>query len=78
MESDVRFYRRRANEELAAADRAVTPAARERRIQLAGSVLQRLKAVEAQAMLSEREIQALTSAENRRAAWTEGRRVHLV
>ena len=76
MESDVRFYRRRANEELAAADRAVTAAARDRRIQLAGSFLQRLRAVEAQAMLSDREIQALTVVEARRAAWTEGRQVH--
>ncbi|HEX6072600.1 MAG TPA: hypothetical protein VFY95_06310 [Sphingomicrobium sp.] len=46
MESDTRFYRRRANEELAAASRAVTDAARERRMQLAGAFLQRLKAVE--------------------------------
>ena len=76
MESDIRFYRRRANEELAAADRAVTEAARERRIQLAGSFLQRLKAVEAQAMLSEREMQALMSVEDRRSAWSESRRVH--
>lgn len=47
MESDVRFYRRRANEEIAAANRAVTAAARERRMQLADCFLQRLKAVEA-------------------------------
>jgi len=39
MESDARFYRRRANEELAAAQRAITPAARERRMQLAGTFL---------------------------------------
>lgn len=49
MESDARFYRRRASEELAAADRAVTPAARERRIQLAGIFLQRLKTIQADA-----------------------------
>jgi hypothetical protein len=47
MESDVRFFRRRANEELAAAGRAITPAARERRLILADAFLQRLKAVEA-------------------------------
>ena len=76
VESDIRFYRRRANEELAAADRAVTEAARERRIQLAGAFLQRLKAVEAQAMLSDREMHALMSVEDRRSAWIEGRRVH--
>ena len=47
MESDVRFYRRRANEEIAAANRAVTAAARDRRMQLADCFLQRLRAVEA-------------------------------
>ena len=49
MESDVRFVRRRANEELAAAGRAVTQAARERRLILADTFLQRLKAVQASA-----------------------------
>jgi len=46
LESDMRFYRRRANEEMAAADRAVTDAARERRIQLAGIFLERLRELE--------------------------------
>ena len=46
MESDVRFYRRRANEELAAAGRAITPAARDRRMQLADAFLERLHAVQ--------------------------------
>lgn len=46
MESDVRFYRRRANEEMAAASRAITDAARERRLQLAGIFLDRLKELE--------------------------------
>ena len=46
MESDVRFYRRRANEEMAAADRAVTEEARERRMLLAGIFLDRLKHLE--------------------------------
>jgi len=46
MESDARFYRRRANEEIAAAGRAVTPAARDRRMQLAGAFLDRLKELE--------------------------------
>jgi hypothetical protein len=45
-ESDVRFYRRRANEEMAAAERAVTPEARDRRMQLAGTFLERLKDLE--------------------------------
>ena len=47
MESDIRYYRRRANEELAAADRAVTAAARERRLQLAGLFLERLGELQA-------------------------------
>jgi len=42
VESDARFYRRRATEELAAANRAVTQAARERRLQLAQVFLDRL------------------------------------
>jgi hypothetical protein len=46
MESDARFYRRRASEEIAAAGRAVTEAARERRMQLAGVFLDRLKSLE--------------------------------
>ncbi len=46
MESDLRFYRRRANEEMAAANRAITQAARERRMLLAGIFLDRLKELE--------------------------------
>ena len=45
MESDVRYYQRRASQELAAADRAVTEAARERRKILAGIFLERLHAL---------------------------------
>jgi hypothetical protein len=51
MESDERFYRRRAAEELAAASRAVTDAARDRRVQLAQSFLARLADSEAGAMM---------------------------
>ena len=77
MESNSRFFRRRANEELAAADRAVTPAARARRMQLAGAFLQRLTAVEAEALLSEREMQALINAADGRSVfeWAEARPV---
>ena len=46
MEPDERYFRRRASEELAAARRAVTDAARERRLMLANSFLQRLDAAE--------------------------------
>ena len=43
MESNDRFFRRRANEEMNAASRAVTEAARQRRMRLAGIFLERLK-----------------------------------
>lgn len=46
MEPDERYFRRRASEELAAARRAVTDAARERRLILAGKFLERLKSAE--------------------------------
>ena len=46
MESDIRFFRRRASEELAAANRAVTESARRRRMILAGVFLERLKVLE--------------------------------
>jgi hypothetical protein len=46
VDSDERFFRRRANEELAAARRAVTDAARDRRLLLADRFMERLKAVE--------------------------------
>ena len=42
MESDLRFYQRRAAEERAAAQRALTPAARERRLSLAESFQRRV------------------------------------
>jgi hypothetical protein len=58
VESDVRFYRRRASEELAAAGRAVTEAARERRMVLAGTFLERLKSVEAAYLEAERGLAA--------------------
>jgi hypothetical protein len=45
VESDVRYYRRRACEEMGAARRAVTESARERRLQLVDLYLQRLAAL---------------------------------
>jgi hypothetical protein len=51
LESDIRYYRRRASEELAAASRAVTELARERRMALAGLFLERLKSVDPHAGL---------------------------
>ena len=43
VESDIRYYRRRACEELAAAERAITEAARDRRLQLVDVYLAHLK-----------------------------------
>ena len=51
VESNARFYRRRATEELSAAHRAVTQAARERRIDMAKRFLDRLDEDEAREML---------------------------
>lgn len=53
LEPDVRYFRRRASEELAAARRAVTDEARERRLMLAGKFLDRLKSVEADCLMAE-------------------------
>lgn len=53
MEPDARYYRRRATEELAAANRAVTQAARERRMHLANVFLERLRACETQTLRPE-------------------------
>ena len=53
VEPDERYFRRRASEELAAARRAVTDAARERRLMLADSFLERLKSVEASCVAAE-------------------------
>ena len=47
METDIRYYRRRACEEMSAASRAVTPQARERRLYLVNVYLDRLKALNA-------------------------------
>ena len=56
MESDIRFYRRRACEEMAAASRAVTEAARLRRLQLVDTYIQHLKALKAPSPFSEIEL----------------------
>ncbi len=56
MESDIRFYRRRACEEMAAASRAVTNAARVRRLQLVETYLLHLKELKAPSPFSELEM----------------------
>ena len=55
MESDIRYYRRRACEEMAAATRAVTDAARERRLQLVDLYVQRLEALKAPSPFAEQD-----------------------
>jgi hypothetical protein len=62
VESDVRFFRRRASEEMAAAARAVTEAARERRMMLARSFLERVKELESFGVESGRELVAVRAA----------------
>jgi hypothetical protein len=62
MESDVRFYRRRASEELAAASRAVTEAARERRMIMAGIFLDRLKTLGASTTVADLHLEPLEHA----------------
>ena len=56
VESDIRFYRRRACEEMAAATRAVTPAARDRRLQRVDMFVQRLEALKAPSPFDEGDV----------------------
>jgi hypothetical protein len=56
MESDARYYRRRACEELSAADRAITSAARDRRLQLVGLYLGKLRELDEPSPFNEREL----------------------
>lgn len=53
MEADIRYYRRRACEEMGAATRAVTEEARQRRLQLVDLYLQRLAALHAPSPFSD-------------------------
>lgn len=62
MESDIRYYRRRAHEELAAASRAVTEAARQRRLHLVETYVEHLKALKVPSPFNEREIAELNRA----------------
>jgi hypothetical protein len=62
VEPDVRYYRRRASEELAAANRAVTEAARERRMIMAGIFLDRLKTLGVSAAEAEIRLETLEHA----------------
>lgn len=53
MEPDIRYYSRRACEEMSAASRAITPAARQRRLFLVGVFLDHLKALNAPVPIDE-------------------------
>ena len=67
MESDIRYYRRRAHEEMAAASRAVTDAARVRRLQLVETYVEHLKAMKAPSPFSDQDM-----AQARRAPLASG------
>ena len=71
MESDIRYYRRRACEEMAAATRAVTEPARERRLQLVDIFVEHLRALDAPSPFDQEE---LARAANDRSAFTWSRR----
>jgi hypothetical protein len=60
LETDIRYYRRRACEEMSAATRAVTPAARERRLQMVGRYLDHLQALNAPSPFDERQFEAVS------------------
>jgi hypothetical protein len=71
VESDIRYYRRRACEEMAAASRAVTEAARERRLQLVDLYVQRLAELKAPSPFSEGDVvRLLGPAASERPAFT--------
>ena len=58
MESDIRYYQRRVREEMVAAKRAVTGAARERRLQLVDLYIQRLDELQAPSPIRRRDLAA--------------------
>lgn len=72
LETDIRYYRRRACEEMSAASRAVTPAARDRRLHLVNVYLERLKALNAPPPFDEGQLAAMRSGTPGRSAfrWT--------
>ena len=69
MESDARYYRRRACEELSAADRAVTSAARDRRLQLVGLYLDKLREMDEPSPINERELMRRLTGSQPVVAW---------
>jgi hypothetical protein len=69
MESDGRYYRRRACEELSAADRSVTAAARDRRLQLVGLYLDKLRELDEPYPFNERELNRRLAGNRPVIAW---------
>jgi len=80
LETDIRYYRRRACEEFSAASRAVTPAARERRLQLVEVYLDHLKALNAPSPFDDHQLAGMFNKLGSKAAsqsafgWTGARR----
>lgn len=73
MESDARYYRRRAVEELAAADRSVTQAARERRLQLVDLYCHKLRELDEPSPFNERELMRRKAGDGPAVAWQPAR-----
>ncbi len=69
MEGDIRYYQRRACEEMRAANRAVTEPARERRMQLVDLYLQRLEALKAPSPFEDHSFAKMHSANGNRSAF---------
>ena len=69
VEGDIRYYQRRACEEMRAATRAVTEPARERRMQLVDLYLQRLEALKAPSPFADRNIARMFGANGSQSAF---------
>jgi len=69
VEGDIRYYQRRACEEMRAATRAVTEPARERRMQLVDLYLQRLEALKAPSPFAESDTARIPGATGNHSAF---------
>jgi hypothetical protein len=77
VESDIRYYRRRAYEEMAAASRAVTLAARLRRLQLVDIYVRHLKELDVPSPFTDDEMNRATAVGPHSAfAWLERARAN--
>jgi hypothetical protein len=74
LETDIRYYRRRACEEMSAASRAVTSAARDRRLHLVNVYLERLKELNAPSPFDESQLTGIVEASKRSPfCWTDSK-----